>query len=336
MKEKNFLDISWGTILKIGIAFFFFLIIYQIREILTTALFAIIISTLFEPAIIFLEKKGINRKLSVPLVYFSFFIFLGFLVFYLSNPIFIEIKKLASSIPQYFERISPFFKEFGLEALENFENLTFAIQQWLIKASSSIFSAISVIFGGFFATLTIFSLSLFISLEKGLIEKIIKFFAPQEKEEKFLNAWQRVQTKISLWFAIRILGCLFVSLLTFITLKVFKVDYAFSLSILTGFFNLIPILGPVFSGTLVTIFLVMDSFLKAIFFIVAFILIQQLEGNVLLPVLTNRFIEMSPFLVLLSLLIGGKILGFWGAILAIPLSAIIFEFLKEFLSEEIS
>jgi predicted PurR-regulated permease PerM len=66
----------------------------------------------------------------------------------------------------------------------------------------------------------------------------------------------------------------------------------------------------------------------------AFILIQQLDGNILSPILTKKFVGLSPFLTLLSLLIGGKILGFWGAIFSIPLTAMIVEVAKEIFKKE--
>lgn len=334
MKEEKTLDISWGTILKITLTFFLFLIVYKIKEILTFVFFAAIISILFEPAILFFERKNIKRLVSVPIIYFSFFTLLGILIFFFSNPIFFEIQKFAKLIPDYFEKISPSLKKLGIEAFENFENFTKAFQEWLIKASASIFSALSAIFGGIFSTLTIFSLSFFLSLEEKGIEKLIKNFLPRGEREKILDVWKRCQDKVSSWFGIRILACFFVGIFTFLTLKIFKIDYAFSLSVLTGFLDLIPILGPIFAGAIITGFILMASFPKAVFFLVAFILIQQIESNILIPFLANRFIKMSPFLVLFSLLSGGKLFGFWGAILAIPLTAIIFEFLKEFLSEE--
>jgi predicted PurR-regulated permease PerM len=334
MKEEKTLDISWGTILKIGVLFFVIFLLYEIRKILVLTLFSLIISILFQPAIQFLEKRKIKRPIATLFIYFSFFILIGFLIFFLSSPIFSEIQKLAKFIPEYFEKISPHLKRLGIEALENFEGLTKNLQEWLIKASASIFSAISAIFGGIFATFTIFSLSVFASLEKEGIERTIEIFIPEKERERFFETFKRCQNKVSLWFGIRILGCLLVGVLTFIALKIFKIDYAFSLSLLTGFLDIIPILGPIFAGVLICGLALLNSLTKAIFVLVSFILIQQIEANVFIPLLTKRFIELSPFLILLSLLIGGKLFGFWGAILGIPLIAIIFEFSKEFLKRE--
>ena len=63
----------------------------------------------------------------------------------------------------------------------------------------------------------------------------------------------------------------------------------------------------------------------------AFFLIQQIEGNIVTPILTKKFVGLSPALVLISLAVGGKLLGILGAILAIPITSILFEFWTDFL-----
>jgi predicted PurR-regulated permease PerM len=334
MREERVLDLSWKTIFRICAFLFLLYLLYLVKDILVLILFAFIISFLVEPAISFLEEKRISRPISVLFIYLFLFSFLGLLIFFLVSPIFSESQKLIKSIPEYFEKISPTLKSFGILASENFEDFLKTFQDWLIKASKSIFSAIFAIFGGIFSTLTVFFLSVFISLEKGIGERIIRFFSSRE-EEKFTKVFRNCQEKVSAWFGTRILSCLFVFVLTLLSLKVFKIDYAFSLSLLSGFLNLVPILGPVVSGILIFIISFLNSFQKALFATLAFILIQQIDGNILAPILTKKFVGLSPFLTLASLLIGGKILGFWGAIFSIPLAAMIIEIAKEILKKEI-
>ena len=335
MKEERTLDLSWKTIFRICAFLFLLYLLYLVKDILVLILFAFILSFLVEPAISFLEEKRISRPISVLFIYLFLFSFLGILIFFLVSPIFSESQKLIKSIPEYFEKISPTLKNFGILASENFEDLLKTFQDWLIKASKSIFSAIFAIFGGVFTTLTVFFLSIFISLEKGIGERIIRFFSSRESEEKFVEVFRNCQEKVSAWFATRILSCLFVFVLTLLSLKIFKVDYAFSLSLLSGFLNLVPILGPIVSGVLIFIISLLNSFQKALFATLAFILIQQIDANILCPILTKKFVGLSPFLTLVSLLIGGKILGFWGAIFSIPLAATVVEIAKEIFKKEI-
>lgn len=334
MREDQVLDISWGTIFKIGAAILFFYLIFLIRDILIWLIFALIISILLEPAIAFLEKRKIPRVASSVLIYFLLFFLIGVLVYFSALPLFNEIQKITLLFPQYFEKIAPSFKNLGIEAFENFETFTKNFQAWLLSASGGILSAISSIFGGILTTLTIFTFSLFISFEKNGSERIVKTLLPEEKANFILEIWERCQTKVSAWFGVKILSCIFVGILTFIALKALKIDYAFVLAVLAGATNMIPILGPIFAGALMTGLALFQSLVSAVLILILFILIQQIENNILTPILSRKFIGMSPILVLVSLLIGGKLWGLLGAILAVPIFGIIFEFFKDLLSRQ--
>jgi len=333
MNGEKILDISWGTILKIGIAFFGFYILYLIRNILIWFIFALIISVLFNPAIDFLQKRRVPRPVATIFIFIFIFGILGLLI-YLIAPVFIsEIQQFTKLFPQYFEKFAPPLKELGLEAFESFEIFTKSFQEWLIQASASIFSALAAIFGGIFTTLTIFILAIFLSLEERGVERAIGILSPRKQEAYILDLWKSCQTKVSGWFGTRILCSLFVGLLTYLALYLFKIDYPFALALFAGFTNIIPIIGPIIAGLIIAIITALDSWLKALLILIVFILIQQIEGNILTPILAKKFIGLPPVLVLISLMIGGKLWGILGAILAIPLAGIIFEFTRDFLKK---
>jgi len=333
MDNEKILDISWGTLIKIGVAILLFYLIYSIRDILIWLIFALIISFLFNPAINFLHRRYIPRLAAVAIVYIAIFGFFG-LVIFLMAPLFIsEIQKFSQFFPQYFEKIAPSLRGLGIEAFKSFEVFTQALQGWLIKASSSIFGALSAIFGGILSAITIFILSLFLSIEEKDIEKAIRIISPKKYENYILNIWRSCQNKVSIWFGTKILGCIFVGVAIFVALYLFKIDYSLALSLFAGVANIIPLIGPIISGVLIVIIAALGSWLKAIFILIVFILIQQVESNILGPILTKRFIGLSPVLVLIAFLIGGKLLGILGAVLSIPLLGIIAEFLKDFLKK---
>ena len=221
----------------------------------------------------------------------------------------------------------------GFEAFENVETFIVSAEGWLSSASESIFTAIFAVFGGVFAGLLIFFLAFFFSLEEKWIEGIIRAFFPKKYENLALRIWEKSQQKIIGWFGAKVLASLFVSLATFVALKIFKVDYAVGLSLFAGITNIIPFLGPWLAGLIIAALVVFDDWLKAVFILVIFTLIQQVEGNILGPILTKKIIGLSPALVLISLVVGGKLFGFLGMILAIPLAGILFDFLKEFLEK---
>jgi len=334
MNEDRVLDISWGTILKISVAFLFFYIVYLVRDILIWFIFALIISVLFNPAINFLKKIKIPRVLAVIFVYVAFFGILG-LVIYWTAPIFVsEIQQFSQLFPQYFEKIAPPLRELGIEAFESMESFTQAIGIMLQKASSDILNALAIIFGGIGSTIFILAIALFLSLEEEGVEKVIGLLSPKKYESFILFLWEKSQRKVSGWFGSRILTSLFVGVAVFITLYLFNVNYSLSLALLAGILDFIPIIGPIFAGLVAFVFVALDSWLKAIFVLIAFILIQQIEGNILSPILTKKFVGLPPVLVLISLSVGAKLLGILGAILAIPLAGILFEFLRDFLKKK--
>lgn len=333
MNQSRVLDISWETIFKITAALFTFYLLYLIKDILIWVIFGLIISVLFNPAIDFLQKKYFPRVLATVLVYVLLFGTIGFLIYSVA-PLFVnEIQQFSLFFPEYFEKLSSPLKGLGIEAFESFDTFTEAFEQGLTKASSNIFSAVGAIFGGIFSTITIFTIALFLSLEEKGIDRVIAILSPKKHEAFVLSLWQRSQKKVSGWFGARILCCLFVGLMTYVTCYALNIKYAVSFGLLSGVLNMIPIIGPVIVGGAVAILIAATSWTKALFFLIAFVIIQQIEGNILNPVLTRKFIGLPAVLVLVSVMAGAKLWGFMGALLAIPISGIFFEFLRDFLKK---
>lgn len=333
MNEQRVLDISWGTILKLAVAFFSIYLLYLLRDILIWVVFGLIISVLFNPAIDFFQRKHFPRILAVILVYVFLFGVIGFLI-YSTAPLFVsEIQQFSQLFPEYFEKVSPFLKGLGIETFENFEDFSSVFQQSLMSASSNIFSALGAIFGSIFSAITIFSIALFISLEEKSLDRVIAVLAPRKYEAFVLHLWERSQRKVSGWFGARVLSSVFVGLATFLTCYVLNIKYAVSFGFLAGVLNIIPIIGPIVTTVLILVVIALTSWMKALFFLVAFVIIQQIEGSILTPVLTKKFIGLPPVLVLVAVLAGAKLWGIMGALLGIPITGILFEFLRDFLKK---
>lgn len=334
MNSHQLLDISWETILKIALSGIVFYLLFLVRDVVIWFFFALIISVLFEPAINFLKLLRVPRVLAVIFVYLVFFGILGLLI-YLTAPIFInEIKQFSQLVPQYFEKISPIFKDLKIEALQSLESFTQALTNSLEQISVSVFNALTTFFGGVASAFFIISIAFFLSLEEKGVEKVLKLLSPKKYEDYILVLFERCQQKVSGWFGTRILAGLFIAVASFAVLFLFKIKYTFVLSLLAGLLNFIPFLGPAIMGVLLILFVgVADSFLKAIIVLVAFIVIQEIEGKIISPILAKKFIGLPPVLVLLSIVVGGEVFGFLGALFAIPVFGILYEFVKEFLEK---
>lgn len=333
MNDGKILDISWETIFKILIAVVILYLFYLIRNVLVWFIFAVIISVLFEPLIDFLTKRKIPRFISVILVYFIIFGLIAFLIYSTAPILTSEIQEFVKILPQYFERVALPLRALGFRAFENIEEFTSLLNETLGRMAATIFSAIAAIFGGILATFSIFSISLFLSLEERPIEKTLSLAFPKKYEDFLLNLWARCKTRVSGWFLSRILGCVFVGVLSYISFLLFNIEYPLSLGILAGILNFLPIVGPVITGVIIFLVTFLENFWQAVFVLIVFVLIQQVENNIVLPALTKKFVGLPPVIVLLALTVGGILWGIWGALLAIPFFGILFEFLKEFLQK---
>jgi predicted PurR-regulated permease PerM len=333
MEGGKFLDISWKSILKIAFAIACFYVLYSVKDVLVLFIFAITISLLFNPAIDFLQEKKIPRVLSVVLIYAVVFGILALSIF-VSVPILMsEIGQFLDSFPQYFARISPPLKSLGFEAFNNIESFLSAAKGGLQSMSENIFSGVFAFFGGIFSAFFVIMTAFFISLEKKVVENSLILLFPKKYEAQAIAIWEKCQNKVSGWFAARLIACAFVGISSYIAFLLFGVKYSLALAIFAGISNFIPYIGPILSGFVLFFVIFPTEIFRAIFVIAAFALIQQIENNILSPVLMKRFIGLPPALVLFSIVIGGKLWGVLGAVLAIPLAGILFEFTKEFLQK---
>jgi len=337
-KSSKLLDISWGTILKISVSVVFIYFLYLIKDLIIWFIFALVLSILFEPAIGLLAKRRIPRVFAVTLIYLLVFGTIG-CVFYLATPFFIsEVRNFSESFPQQvpvlFERISPTFERVGINTFESFDVFLANFQKPFEEMAKNILNVLVIFFGGIFAAFFTIGMAFFISLEKGFVEKILALFFPKKYENYLLGLWGKSKEKVIGWFLMRIIGVIFVGLSTYIAFLILDVNYPVSLAAIAGIFDFVPIIGPLVAAIILFITVALDNFLKAVFVIAVFALIGTIENNVLFPLLSRRIIRVPPIIVLVGLFIGGKLWGVAGAIIMVPLLAILFEFLKDFFREK--
>ncbi len=331
--EKISFDLSWETVFRVGVLVFLLYAVYRAKEVLLLIVFALIISLLFEPLINFLQKRRFSRAIAAASVYFLSFGLLAGLIYFLTPLPILEINHFSQNFSQYFEKISPLLRGLGFESFQNLENFIDLLEKSLAQVAQSIFSALFALFGGILTTAFVIFLAFFFSLEGNIGENMILTVFPSETEVMASSLWKRCQKKVSGWFLSRILSCLFVGLMTYLILLSLGADYSFSLGVMAAISNFIPFVGPMVVGLLIFFLVFLASPVKAVLAIILFMLVHQIEGNIITPILSKRFISLPASLVLISLALGGVLAGFWGAILSIPLTAIIFEFLKEFLKK---
>lgn len=329
--EPQKLDISWEAIIKVLIGVSVFLFLFSIQEIIVWFIFAVIISVLFDPAIDYLQKRKVPRVLGAILTYLVFFGAFSVAV-YLIIPIFAkEIGDFVNYLPQYFARISPPLDLLGFQPIKDIQGLIGTFGGNLNNASSTVLSSLFSLFGGVLTTLFVITTALFLSIEDNVVEKALMLVLPKRYEAISLNIWTRCQKRVVGWFVSRILSCIFVGIASYLAFIVLRVDYPFTMSLFAGVFNFVPYVGPLVTGAMLVIILSGDTVSKIIIVLIAFALIQKIEGAIISPVLTKKIVGIPSSVVIISLVIGGELWGVIGAILVIPLVGVLYEFFREFM-----
>ncbi len=133
----------------------------------------------------------------------------------------------------------------------------------------------------------------------------------------------------------KIIDSLIIGVLCFIGLSILRIPYALLLSAIVGVFNLIPIFGPIIGAVIGTLLLLLENPLKALFFLIFVIVLQQIDGNVIGPKILGQTTGLSSFWVMFAILVGGGLFGFAGMLLGVPTFAVLYAFINRYLERRL-
>ncbi len=140
--------------------------------------------------------------------------------------------------------------------------------------------------------------------------------------EQLVKTMHDVSNKLGRWLRGQAILCFLIFVVSYIGLTVIGVDYALTLALFAGLMEAVPMIGA-YLGAIpaVVVALLTGSPLKAAIVAVFFLIMQQLEGNIVVPQVMKKAVGVHPMLVLLAAMIGGTLLGFVGVLIAVPVTA---------------
>ena len=134
----------------------------------------------------------------------------------------------------------------------------------------------------------------------------------------------------------KLLDSFIIGVLTFIVLTIFKMPYVLLVSFIIAVTNIIPFFGP-FIGAIPSFFIIMFiSPIKALWFLLIIVIIQQIDGNIIGPKILGDSLGISSFWILFSLLVAGKLLGFIGLIIGVPLFVLFYSIVKDVIESRLN
>lgn len=327
MDSNKGISISWGSLWRVLAVFLLAVILFIARDILVAIFLAIVISSALDPLVSWLEKRKIPRLLGT-LALYILLIFLIALLAYAVIPVALaEFNTFLASVGQYSGTFFDFIDTSGL--IESINKSLAKITNVLLSGSSSLLEIGSRFLGGLTSALSVFVLSFYLTVGKDGVERFLTAILPSVYEPKIIDLYSRIKRKIGRWFGGQIVLSLGVGLLTFLGLWLLGVKYSLLLGVVAGIFELVPYVGPIFSGSIAVLVGLTTSVSLSFYVLILFIIIQQLENHILVPAVTNLTTELEPVVILIALLIGAQVFGFIGLILAVPAAVLLQELIND-------
>lgn len=320
-------DISWVTLWRILAIVVFVVALYLMKEALAIVLLALVISTALHPPVAYLERWKIPRILGAILLFLIVFTILAFIVYALLPVVILELNSLIRDLSTLSERF------LGLQAPTNIINLLTPnlnnLTNILLAGSVPFLEILGRLLGGVTFVIAVLVLSFYLTVSREGVERFLRAVFPSAMEEKVLQLYGRTKTKIGRWLQAQIVLSLVIGVVTFVGLRLLGVEQALVLGVIAGLFELVPIAGPIFAGALAIIVAATQSLTLAFWVLVFFVVVQQLEGNVLVPIIMKKVIGVHPVIVLVALLGGAQIAGVVGMLLAVPAAVFLQEMTED-------
>ena len=316
--KKFDLEISWNTLWRILIFLGVIALLFVAKEALGILFIAIVISLAIEPAVGWLEKHGINRILGVLITFFLAIFLFSTIIYFMIPPVVVQAQ---SFLTQINEVIANFFG-FGIPetVIEGVSSNLNQLLGYLRASNISITGTISTVFNNLIFGITTIIIAFYLSVEKRGPERMIEMVLPRAYEDSVLKVFKKFKEKIRFWAVAQLGLSLVVGAVVALGLWIMGVEYALVLGVLAAVFELAPVIGPILSGIAAFLIAVPESFTLGIYVIVFFFIVQQLENNVLIPVIFKRSMKIHPVIVLVALLAGGRAAGLIGVILSVPVA----------------
>ncbi len=302
-------------------------ILFIARDILVAIFLAIVISSALDPVVSWLERRRIPRLLGTLAIYIILIFVLALLAYAIVPIALSEFNTLLGSLGKYSGTLFEFIDTSGF--IESINQALSKVTNLLLSGSTSVLEIGTRFLGGLTATVSVFVLSFYLTVGKDGAEKFMLTILPAHYEPRVIGLYRRIKKKIGNWLAGQVVLSLGVGLLVFLGLWILGVKYSLILGIIAGIFELVPYVGPIFSGSLAVLVGLTDSVGLGFYVLILFIIIQQLENNLLVPAVTNLTTSLQPVVILIALLIGAKVFGFIGLVLAVPSAVLLQELLDD-------
>lgn len=212
-------------------------------------------------------------------------------------------------------------------SLEDIQGIATSLLTSGSSAATSTFGAVTYFI---FQTVFIFVITFYLAVLPNGVERFLRIITPPKRENYIISLWERSQKKIVAWAKGQFILALMISVSIYIGLTIIGMPNAFLFALIAGVGEVIPMVG-MFIATVpaVLVALLSGGPAFAMTVLIFYILVTQFENHILAPLVVNKVVGIPSVIVIIALVIGGVIAGFWGVLLAVPVAATIMEFVGD-------
>ncbi|MBA3943147.1 MAG: AI-2E family transporter [Herpetosiphonaceae bacterium] len=311
-----------------------FYLLTRISGILFIVFIAAVLATAFRPAVLWMGRRGIPQRLGIILMYLALVLVvlgvLGVLVPLLIN----QGGGLVKSLPSYYAALRKTLTQSNILIVRNVAAglpaaLSFNIGGLGGQSSdnaallSEALSATRGVAWVLFGTISVFVIAFFWVLDRDQILRATLLLLPLDKRDEATELWGEIETKVGGYVRGTAILCVSIGVMSAIVYFLIGIPSALIISVLAATLEAIPYIGPFLTAAIAIVVTLSQAPDKIIYVIVACIALQQFEGVVLVPRVMDKAVGVNAIVTLLGIAAFGSLLGVLGAILAIPLAAVV-------------
>ncbi|MBC1422357.1 AI-2E family transporter [Listeria seeligeri] len=289
---------------------------------------------LFNPLVLFLEKRKVPRILSVIIIFIAFIALIVLAIMQLGPTLADQVTELAKAIPGYWQDFEKWLQGLsnnsslqGVDLKAELEKLNISlpkIMSVVVDGVASSFGAIVSFVSGFVMILVTVPFIVFYMFKDGhkFVESSGKFF-PAAIRTEAKQIIKEMNKTISTYISSQAIDCIVVGIFTFVGYLIIGQPYALLFGLIAGATNIIPYLGPFIGAAPAVIVALFTSPLQALLVIIVVTIVQQLDSNLLSPYIMGKSLSIHPLTIIIILIVAGNLAGIFGMILGVPVYAVV-------------
>ncbi len=314
------IDISSKTVIFIAVFVLLLWVLFQIIDIILLFFVAFILMSALAPLVQRLRKLGVPKILAVLLV---FFLMLGAIVGLITAGLTPLLSQTSNLVQRLGDTLSSLLQ---INIIDHT-----VIQQEMSRWSTQLVTVSVDIFKNLISWVSVLVVTVYMLLDKEKLEEYATSFFG-EKQEHIKRLLEKIEDKLGAWLRGQAVLSATVGFLVYVGLVVLGVEFALPLAIIAGLLEVVPVIGPIISAIPAILIGLTVSPLFAALVGGLYLAIQQLESHLIVPQLMRRAVGLNPLLVILAVSVGGRLLGFAGALLAVPITVVILLVVEEWLN----